>query len=75
LDYSQEERVDMSAFVLACYMATVASGSIYFKSIRDCLFYSEHLSGQQLETKDGIKQYNCMCKLVPQIDPEKVRVY
>ena len=46
----------MSAFVLACYMATVASGSIYFKSIRDCLFYSKHLSGQQLETKDGIKE-------------------
>jgi hypothetical protein len=56
-------------------MATVASGSIYFKSIRDCLFYSKHLSGQQLETKDGIKEYNCMCKLVPQIDPEKVRIY
>ena len=65
----------MSAFVLACYMGTVASGSIYFKSIRDCLFYSKHLSGQQLKTKDGMKQYNCMCKLVPQIDPDKVRVY
>ena len=65
----------MTAFMLACYMNGVVQGSIYFKSVKDCTFYSEHLSGQQLETDNGMKDYNCMCKLVPQIDDKKVRVY
>ena len=65
----------MTAFMLACYMNGVVQGSIYFKSVKDCTFYSEHLSGQQYDTDNGPKLYDCMCKLVPQVDEKKVRVY
>jgi len=50
-------------------------GSIYFKSIVDCSFYSENLSGQVYDTDEGSQVYNCMCKLIPRIDDKKVRVY
>jgi hypothetical protein len=65
----------MTAFVLACFLGTASSGSIYFKSVTDCTFYAEHLSGQVLETENGSRRYNCMCKLVPQVDQKKVKVY
>jgi len=50
-------------------------GSIYFKSVNDCTFYSKNLSGQTYQTNDGEQIYDCMCKLVPSIDEEKVKVY
>ena len=65
----------MSAFMLACFLNGALTGSIYFKSVNDCTYYSNSLSGQQLETQNGIKEYTCMCKLVPKIDYKKVRVY
>lgn len=65
----------MTAFVLACYLGTVSSGSIYFKNVNDCTYYADNLSGQVLETEDGSKRYECMCKLVPQVDSKKVKVY
>tara|TARA_R110001599_G_scaffold67713_2_gene190991 strand:- start:449 stop:646 length:198 start_codon:yes stop_codon:yes gene_type:complete len=65
----------MTAFMLACYMGAVAQSSIYFKSVTDCTFYAEHLSDQQLEVENGTKKYNCICKLVPQVDEGKVKVY
>ena len=65
----------MTAFMLACYMNGTLQGSIYFKSIVDCAFYSENLSGQVYDTDEGSQVYNCMCKLIPRIDDKKVRVY
>jgi len=65
----------MTAFMLACYMNGVLQGSIYFKSVNDCTFYSQNLSGQQFDTDNGTQEYNCLCKLVPQIDSDKVKVY
>ena len=65
----------MTAFMLACYMGSVVQGAIYFKSVKDCSFYSENLSGQIFDTPNGKQEYNCLCKLVPKIDPKKVRVY
>jgi len=65
----------MTAFMLACYMNGALQGSIYFKSINDCTFYSENLSGQTYQTDNGSQVYDCMCKLVPSIDADKVRVY
>ena len=61
--------------MLACYMNGALQGSIYFKSIVDCSFYSENLSGQVYDTDEGSQVYNCMCKLIPRIDDKKVRVY
>jgi len=65
----------MTAFMLACYMNGVVHGSIYFRSVKDCMFYSEHLSGQTYDTDQGSDIYKCMCKLIPQVDEKKVRVY
>tara|TARA_R100001015_G_C4509403_1_gene81534 strand:+ start:249 stop:446 length:198 start_codon:yes stop_codon:yes gene_type:complete len=65
----------MTAFMLACYMNSVLQGAIYFKSVKDCTFYSENLSGQTFDTDMGTQEYNCMCKLVPSVNPDKVRVY
>ena len=65
----------MTAFLLSCYMNSVLSGSIHFRSAVDCTFYSEELSGQKFDTPTGTKEYNCICQLVPNIDPDKVRVY
>ena len=47
----------MSAFMLACFLNGALTGSIYFKSVNDCTYYSNSLSGQQLETQNGIKEY------------------
>lgn len=65
----------MTAFMLACYMNGTLTGAIYFKSVVDCAFYSENLSGQQLETENGTRKYKCICKLVPSVDKNKVKVY
>ena len=65
----------MTAFMLACYMNGTLQGSIYCKSIVDCSFNSENLSGQVYDTDEGSQVYNCMCKLIPRIDDKKVRVY
>ena len=65
----------MTAFLLACTLNGIVNGGIYFKSVKDCTFYSENLSGQQLETQNGTKEYKCICKLVPKIDDKKVRIY
>ena len=40
----------MTAFLLSCYMNSVLSGSIHFRSAVDCTFYSEELSGQRFDT-------------------------
>ena len=66
----------MTAFMLACYMNGVAQGAIYFQSVNDCTYYTKFLSEQEYNTETGQKQvYKCICKLVPQINPDKVRAY
>tara|TARA_R100000479_G_C6231576_1_gene145412 strand:+ start:202 stop:402 length:201 start_codon:yes stop_codon:yes gene_type:complete len=66
----------VTAFMLACYMNGVAQGAIYFRSVSDCTYYTKFLDEQQYKTETGQKQlYECICKLVPQINPDKVRVY
>ena len=66
----------MTAFMLACYLNGVAQGAIYFRSVKDCTYYTKFLNGQEFDGETGEKQiYECMCKLVPQINEKKVRVY
>ena len=66
----------MTAFMLSCYMNVIAQGAIYFKSVNDCTYYTKFLNEQEYDTETGQKQvYKCICKLVPQINPDKVRVY
>jgi len=66
----------MTAFMLACYLNGIAQGSIYFRSVADCTYYTKFLSEQDYDSESGEKQiYDCICKLVPRIDEKKVRVY
>ena len=61
--------------MLACYLNGVLQGNIYFQSVSDCTFYSNHLSNQEFKTGNITKKYDCICKLDPKIDPKKNRVY
>ena len=66
----------MTAFMLACYLNGVAQGAIYFRNVADCTFYTEYLSNQTYDSATGENmEYKCICKLVPQVDEKKVRVY
>tara|TARA_B100000900_G_scaffold218977_1_gene185576 strand:- start:375 stop:575 length:201 start_codon:yes stop_codon:yes gene_type:complete len=66
----------MTAFMLACYLNGVAQGQIYFRNVADCTFYTEYLSEQTYDSPIGDKvTYECICKLVPRVNPKKVKVY
>ena len=66
----------MTAFRLSCYLNGVAQGAIYFRNVADCTFYTEYLSNHTYDSATGENmEYNCICKLVPRVDEEKVRVY
>ncbi len=67
----------ITAFLLYCAMQPkeINVAKIYFRSIVDCTYYSEKLSGQQFMSEDGNQTYECICKLVPSINPNKVKVY
>ena len=65
----------MTAFMLMCYLNDAFNGGIYFKNINDCLYYSERLSDQSINVPIKVEKYECMCKLIPNIDEKKVKVY
>ena len=67
----------ITAFMLYCAMqpAKINISKIYFKSVNDCVYYSEKLSGQVFMSENGNQTYECVCKLVPSINPDKVKVY
>ena len=65
----------MSAFILVCYLGLKMEGNIYFRNVDDCLSYKDRLNNQTIFKGKKEKTYQCMCKLVPQIDEKKVRVY
>tara|TARA_B100000513_G_scaffold179617_1_gene97720 strand:+ start:251 stop:427 length:177 start_codon:yes stop_codon:yes gene_type:complete len=48
---------------------------IYFKSVNDCTYYAKTLSGQEFMSENGTQTYECVCKLVPSVNPDKVKVY
>ena len=67
----------ITAFMLYCAMqpAKMNIAQIYFKSVNDCTYYAEKLSGQEFMSVNGNQTYECVCKLVPSINPYKVKVY
>tara|TARA_R100001086_G_C11769039_1_gene240368 strand:+ start:557 stop:757 length:201 start_codon:yes stop_codon:yes gene_type:complete len=66
----------MTAFMLACYLNGVSQGAIYFRSVNDCTYYTKFLSNQKFDNETGQTViYKCICKLVPQVNDKKVRVY
>lgn len=66
----------MTAFMLSCYLGGMAQGAIYFRSVSDCIYYTKYLNEQQYKNDTGQTIiYECICKLVPQVDKKRVRVY
>ena len=66
----------MTAFMLACYLSGSLSATLHFRNVNDCLYYSRYLSEQTYDTAKGKEViYECMCKVVPNVDTKKVRVY
>jgi len=66
----------MTAFMLACYLSGNLSATLHFRNVNDCLYYSKYLSDQRYDTPDGKEViYECMCKVVPKVDTNKVKVY
>jgi len=65
----------MTAFMLVCYLNLNLEGGIYFKNVNDCINFKQILNNQTIVKNKEEDTYQCMCKLVPNIDSEKVRVY
>ena len=68
----------MSAFLLICTLNGIINngdGGIYFRNANECMNFKNILSGQSYIKNDEKQVYDCMCKLVPNINPEKVRIY
>ena len=67
----------MTVFLLICSLSGVISkeGGIYFRNANECINFKEMLSGQSYMKKDEKQVYECMCKLIPKVDPKKVQVY
>ena len=65
----------ITAFMMACYMNGIVQGAIYFQSVSDCTYYKKVLNNQQFIKGNETNTYTCICKLVPSIDPDKVKVY
>ena len=65
----------MTAFMLICYIGVQMEGGIYFKDINNCLSYKKRLHNQTIIKGEKEELYQCMCKLIPTVDPKKVKVY
>jgi len=67
----------MTAFMLYCTLNgfLVNEGTIYFRNINDCLRFEKKLSNQTFMKNNKEQVYDCICKLIPKVDPKKVRVY
>ena len=65
----------MTAFMLACTLNGIANGGIYFRNVNVCMHYRDTLNEQTYMKDDKPQTYECMCKLVPFVDTEKVKVY
>ena len=50
-------------------------GGIYFKDVNNCLSYKNRLHNQTVMKGEKEELYQCMCKLIPKIDPEIVEIY
>ena len=65
----------MTAFMLVCYLGLQVENGIYFKDVNNCISFKKRLHNQVIMKNNKEEVYQCMCKLVPTIDPDKVRIY
>jgi hypothetical protein len=65
----------MTSFLLACFLNGALQSSVHFANINDCNYYKRGLNNQEYIKGNEPQLYNCICKLVPSVDPNKVKVY
>ena len=65
----------MTAFMLMCFFGVQIENGIYFKNVNDCISYKKKLHNQVIIRNNKDEVYQCMCKLVPSVDTDKVKVY
>jgi len=66
----------ITSFLLLCTLnGAVTEGGIYFRNVNDCMSFKDTLTNQSYMKKDKLQVYECMCKLIPQVDSKKVQVY
>ena len=66
----------ITSFLLLCTLnGAVTEGGIYFRNVNDCMSFKDTLNNQSFMKKDKPQLYECMCKLIPEVDPQKVQVY
>ena len=66
----------MTAFMLFCTLnGFVDEGAIYFRNVNDCLRFEKKLSNQTYMKNNKEQVYDCICTVIPSIDPKKVKVY
>ena len=67
----------ITVFMLSCLLlpSKLDKSMICFKSVNDCTYYKKVLNNQQFIKGNETNTYTCICKLVPSIDPDKVKVY
>ena len=66
----------MTAFMLFCTLnGFVDEGAIYFKNVNDCLRFEKKLSNQTYMKNNKEQVYDCICKVIPNVDSKKVRIY
>ena len=61
--------------MLVCYLGLQVENGIYFKDVNNCISFKKRLHNQVIMKNNKEEVYQCMCKLVPTIDPDKVRIY
>ena len=61
--------------MLVCYLGLKMEGGIYFKDVNNCLSYKNRLHNQKVMKGEKEELYQCMCKLIPSVDADKVKVY
>ena len=68
--------MSVSAFLLICSLnGVIDKTGIYFRSATSCMDFKKILSNQSYKRKEEEVVYECICKLVPKVNPNKVRVY
>ena len=60
--------------MLVCYLGANME-FIHFRNINDCLSFKSKLHNQTIERNNEQQVYQCMCKLVSNVDTNRVKVY
>ena len=61
--------------MLACTLNGIVNGGIYFENVNICIEYRDKLNNQSYMKADKPQVYECISKLIPFVDTEKIKVY